>query len=144
MRLGARLLTAKNNERVLDVIVTCDERDHRHSDDPDRYPKLVVEILSPNAVTILRRRWTSTVRFRPLKNTRLSTRGSAGFVSSARTLTASSLSTLTLSVGQRVLLRSITRSISMHFMTRSASSTECNVYAMHQAVMPCVGFRWNP
>ncbi len=48
VRLGARLLTAKNNERAPDVIVTCDARDLRNSDEPNRYPKLIVEILSPN------------------------------------------------------------------------------------------------
>ena len=47
VRIGARLWTGRN-ERSPDVLVTCDERDLSGEDVRTRFPKLIVEVLSPN------------------------------------------------------------------------------------------------
>jgi Uma2 family endonuclease len=47
VRSGAALSTGKN-ERVPDILVTCHEDDLRFGNRINRFPKLVVEILSPN------------------------------------------------------------------------------------------------
>jgi len=47
VRSGARLWTSRN-ERSPDVLVTCDARDISGEDVRTRFPKLIVEVLSPN------------------------------------------------------------------------------------------------
>ena len=47
VRAGAALSTGKN-ERIPDILVTCHEDDLRFGNRINRFPKLVIEILSPN------------------------------------------------------------------------------------------------